>query len=275
MPERRTWVACSVADLRAQPNPQAERVSQLLLFSPCRVEGEAPGWLWVVGPDGYKGWIRASHTLSGHLPTPVWKVSQPMVVAREAVTDQVLGRMALDTRFWGEMDGPRIWLTWPSGRAGWVPLDAARPAHWTGTAQDVVDLAGELIGVPYLWGGTSPFGFDCSGLVQRLYHFVFNRWLPRDSRDQRNYGEPVPDISQLRPGDLLFSPGHVGIWAGDGKLIHASAHAGQVVITALDPPEDRYGEGLRAQFLGGVRPISARGAPPLTGVEEGINCRSP
>ncbi len=249
----RIWVNCTVADLRAKPDDRAERVSQLLLFSQCELLDKAPGWQKVRGPDGYEGWLKESLVSKDELPEPQWKVWSPVATVREVGTNRVLGRMALDTRFFGYEQGEVVHVPWAKGRVGWVAKDALKPASWTGTRQDLLSLAEELLGVPYLWGGTSPFGFDCSGYVQRLFHVVFNMWLPRDSCDQKKCGTRVPRLQYLAPGDLLFFPGHVGLWLGDGYMIHASGRDGQIAILRLQPPEGSHAVDLVSKFLWGAR----------------------
>lgn len=244
-----------VADLREEASAHAQRVSQALFFTPLVELEFREGWRRVRTPDGYEGWIRESHTEFFPYTEPQWKVAIPIVEVNDGGTGRVLGRLTLDTRFPGTLEGDMIHLIWPDGRTGLLPRSAVRPCWWSGDIRDLLDLAQRLVGTPYLWGGTSAFGFDCSGLVQRLFHFVFNRWLPRDSRDQRNVGLRRPELGELVPGDLLFFPGHVGLWLGEGRMVHASAHAGQVVVTRLDPPEDSYARRLRETFEFGVSVI--------------------
>lgn len=99
---------------------------------------------------------------------------------------------------------------------------------------NVVDFAKNFLGVPYLWGGTSPnTGFDCSGFVQYVYAY-FGVNLPRTSQEQVSAGEKIDtSIDSLKPGDLLFwgdsnAPHHVGIYIGNGQYIQAP-HTGDVV----------------------------------------------
>ncbi len=247
------WVASTVADLRGEPDDRAERVSQLLLFSLCEELEGTPGWWKVRGPDGYVGWVKELHTAPGDRPDPRWKVCVPVAVVRDTRSDRVLGRMALDTRCPGATQAARVHVPWPTGEVGWVARGVVRPSAWVGTMKDVLAMAQQLVGVPYLWGGTSPFGFDCSGFVQRLFHAVFNRWLPRDSEDQKGFGTRIPDPYRLQPGDLAFFPGHVGIWLGDGRFAHASGRVGQVAVTGLIPPDGTYAQQLGEAFLCGVR----------------------
>lgn len=97
------------------------------------------------------------------------------------------------------------------------------------SASQIINYASQFLGVPYVWGGTSPSGFDCSGLVQYTYgHFGIN--LPRVAADQQQVGLMVTR-DQLQPGDLVFfgDPAHhVGIYVGNGMMLHAP-HTGDVV----------------------------------------------
>jgi len=104
------------------------------------------------------------------------------------------------------------------------------------SGQAVVADASKYLGVPYVWGGSSPSGFDCSGLVQYVYGQE-GVSLPRTSEEQATAGQPVASLAQAQPGDLVFfagsdgtasSPGHVGIYIGNGQMIDAP-HTGTSV----------------------------------------------
>lgn len=124
---------------------------------------------------------------------------------------------------------------------GGLEAGATGPDATTGgtgdLGQQVVDLAEEYQGIPYLWGGTDPeVGLDCSGFVQHVFRRV-GIDLPRVSRDQALEGRPVASLEEARPGDLLAfgSPvNHVAIYVGDGKMIEAPHRGGVVRITEVD-----------------------------------------
>ena len=105
-----------------------------------------------------------------------------------------------------------------------------------GHASTLTALAKQYLGAPYLWGGRSPFGIDCSGYVQILFKMT-GLMLPRDASQQINHGENINFVSEAEPGDLAFFGNeegdiiHVGIVIEDFKIIHAS---GKVRIDKLD-----------------------------------------
>ena len=97
-----------------------------------------------------------------------------------------------------------------------------------------VRLARQQLGVPYVWGGSSPAGFDCSGLVSWIYGRL-GISLPHNAAAMYGVGRPVP-VSAMRPGDLVFFSGlgHVGLYIGRGRMIHAPQSGRNVEIEALD-----------------------------------------
>lgn len=96
----------------------------------------------------------------------------------------------------------------------------------------VLQIAYRYLGVPYVWGGTTPSGFDCSGFVQYVYA-QRGIYLPRTTYEQVNVGRRV-SRSQLRAGDLCHFPGHVGIYIGGGQMIHAPRPGDSVRVASID-----------------------------------------
>ena len=144
------------------------------------------------------------------------------------------------------------------GLMGYVSADyitvyeGEMPDYSSTGGQAAVDLAMQFLGVPYVWGGTSPSGFDCSGLIYYVYGQL-GYSLNRVADDQMKNGIPV-SFEELAPGDLVgFGTGgyasHIGMYIGDGKMIHAP-HTGDVV-KITDITTGYYA----SRFLGGRRII--------------------
>lgn len=117
-----------------------------------------------------------------------------------------------------------------------IPTQAAAPpgAHAV-TGQHAVDIAMQYRGVPYVWGGASPAGFDCSGLVLYVYRQL-GVTLPHNALAQSGIGARVPSLAQAQPGDLLFfySPvSHVAIYIGNGQMIAAPTFGERVQVQSV------------------------------------------
>ena len=159
---------------------------------------------------------------------------------------------------WVEPDW--VCVDYNDGLMGYVPskylkvFEGDMPSGSYG-GKAAVDVAAQFLGVPYVWGGTSPSGFDCSGLMQYVYKQL-GYSINRVAADQMKNGIPVA-WEDLAPGDLVgfySSPGsgyvsHIGMYVGDGKMIHAP-HTGDVVRYA-----DLEGSYYQKRFAGGRRII--------------------
>ncbi|TBR15850.1 C40 family peptidase [Rugosibacter aromaticivorans] len=123
------------------------------------------------------------------------------------------------------------------------PLRVSFIDRATATAQDVIDKAVALLGIPYRFGGNTPeSGFDCSGFVRHVFRTGFGLILPRSALEQSKAGQPVP-ATDLKPGDLVFfntmrrAFSHVGIYLGNDQFVHAP-HTGDRV--RVDSMSDSY-----------------------------------
>ena len=122
-----------------------------------------------------------------------------------------------------------------AGSAGIGSASAVTAANPNGaTGADVVADAKKYLGVPYVWGGTDPSGFDCSGLVQHVFKDL-GVAVPRLVRDQMNAGQTIPSLDAAKPGDLLVMNGveHIGIYVGNNKYLHAPEPGQKVQISDI------------------------------------------
>jgi cell wall-associated NlpC family hydrolase len=257
----RRSVTAPLLDMTATPDADAERATQLLHGEGFAVYDEKDGLAWgqALG-DGYVGWVAAAGlgppvagdarvtALAAHL-YPV-----PDIKRRPDAALPFLARLDLDET-----------AEAPAGFAAVRGGGYVCRAHLAPQGGDAVDHAARFLGVPYLWGGRSAAGLDCSALVQ-LALAATGVAAPRDSDMQAALiGAAVPEGAPLRRGDLVFWRGHVGLVADKGLLVHANAHHMAVVREPLAEAEARIAEAGGGPVTGRRRlcPGSHAWAPPV------------
>jgi cell wall-associated NlpC family hydrolase len=235
-----------VAPIRHAPRADAAIDSEALQGETVRVfETTAEGWCWVqLEADGYVGFV-AAEAIGPIAPEPTHRVTALRTFVYPAADMKLppLATLAFGSRIaLGEpaetRKTPYFWLADGSGAVvarHVAPVDAPPEA-------DFVAVAARFLETPYLWGGRSAFGIDCSGLVQAALAAT-GRAAPRDSDQQAAaLGAPVEGgvDADLARGDLVFWTGHVGILRDATTLLHASGHHMAVVAEPLDVAIARY-----------------------------------
>jgi cell wall-associated NlpC family hydrolase/regulator of replication initiation timing len=169
---------------------------------------------------------------------------ESQLAARQAVLSSAQGEIAQlvaqqEQQQWQSVSGgaaPAVNQPGPAADPGapLPPSDESLPALPPPTAGAAVSIAMQYLGVPYVWGGASPSGFDCSGLVMYVYAQI-GIYLPHSAAAQYNSGTPI-SYSELAPGDLVFFGrpiSHVGIYIGGGRMIHAPFEGAVVSISSV------------------------------------------
>jgi cell wall-associated NlpC family hydrolase len=217
--------------LRAEPAPDAPLMTEALLGERVTVyEFDDEGWAWgQLADDGYVGWLPANALLPPRA-APTHKVTALRTLAFPGpsiklppVATPPLGAKLAVTR---EQDRFAV------SPIGFLPANHLAPLEHQET--DFVAVAERFLGVPYLWGGKTNYGLDCSGLVQ-VALAACGVACPRDSDMQESaLGKPV-GIETARRGDLVFWKGHVAIVRDDKTLLHANAFHMAVAIEPTAP----------------------------------------
>lgn len=234
----------SLVDLRREASTRSERVSQALYGTPITIISAQEEWRLIETPDAYRGYVEDKHLSEASEGTGhEWKIKDPFACVHSLETEERLMCFAFDTRFVAEEIGKRLIFSLHAGEKVYLPRQSATEAANILDLATLGHLAHGFVGTPYLWGGVSSFGFDCSGFVQCLFHYCFNRWLPRDTVDQKKLGDSI-SLTELSLGDLCFFPRHVALSLGDGWIVHANRHRNAVSVDQLLNPLEPYGRKL-------------------------------
>jgi cell wall-associated NlpC family hydrolase len=291
----------SVANHRSLPQHSAELMTQTLLGTPVRVLKKQGAFYLVKTPDNYLAWIDGGgvKTMS-QAQFETWKKADKVIftvdyghayltadINSQRVSDLVNGNilqlLATENNFYK--------VAYPDGRIAYLPkANAKLYQQWvkkaSPSAEEILTSAKTFIGVPYLWGGTSVKGVDCSGFTKSAY-FLNGIIIPRDASQQALVGLPIDVmeneyisvekcLKNLKAGDLLFFSlskrrginggrvTHTAIYMGNGEFIQS---AGMVKINSLVPTAANYDEGQSVTLVGARRILTEIGKSEITKVE--------
>ena len=253
----------SVGNLRGKPSHSSELVSQAVLGTKLKILKRTGEWYMVQTPDNYISWIDHggikvmsdknfdNYYLNNYVFSDVYGFSYETINKEKIVSDLVLGSVlnVIDT------ESNYYKIRYPDGRIGLVDMNSVISISSLRdnkkSESNLLEYALGLRGIPYLWGGTSTKGFDCSGFTKTVY-MMNGLNIPRDASQQINEGKLIDKErkwSKLTVGDLMFFGyykngrrriDHVAMWIGDGKFIQASKNVRINSVHSSSPIYDKY-----------------------------------
>lgn len=294
-------VRLSVANNRKSPAHYAEMVTQMILGTPVQILKKEKGYSLVRSPDRYISWVETEAlAVMDAAGFEQWRRADKLVytedygsaysradVTSERVSDLVKGNLLK----WLGKENKFYKVAYPDGRIAFIPLKTAQKyKQWISRpnpdARQILATAKTLIGTPYLWGGTSMKGVDCSGFTKTSY-FLNGIILPRDASQQALIGEPVDIyeadtvslskcLKNLQAGDLLFFAAakggvarprvtHTAIYMGNGEFIQS---AGMVRINSMVPSAADYADFQSRTLVSARRILNEIGTPQITRIDQ-------
>ena len=244
---RQAVISAAVAPVHKQPAFSSEMITQAMLWENIQIMATNDNWYKICMEDGYDGWIHSFY-LQNRDPAP----EEYIFVTKRAVpvfheinkTSSIRALLSFGTYVpMEEHNGAFCKICLPDGRPAYIEFQEQVEVM---SREAIIELAISLLGVPYLWGGKSSFGYDCSGFVQMVLKTTGIN-VQRDTSKQietKDLKKIHIDVSE--PGDLIFFAennriNHVAFILGEGKIIHCS---GQVKIESILEGEQGFSKHL-------------------------------
>lgn len=278
--QKKEWgvIDVSVCNMRTEGDYDAGMATQGVLGMPVQIL-EDGDWLKVRTPEGYEAYVhnrsvkpmtRSELTAWNTAPQVVVTVLWTGIYEKPNETSQIVGDAVATNRLrLIGTQGKFYQVAFPDGRTGYLSKRGADElAHWRKSLDNspaaILATAKRFVGIPYMWGGMSPKGMDCSGFVRTvlLCHDII---IPRDASQMATKGQRIdifpsqsegytdvkPDFSGLKPGDLLFfgrkataekpaHVSHVGFYLGNGRFIHSLGMVQEASFNETDADYDAY-----------------------------------
>lgn len=252
-------------------------VTQARLAEPVKAHRQQDGWYEVEMSDTYKGWVSPMDlVLTDRESWEKYQLSPQVLITAHFTyvyrnkdfcpqgkdAASLLHAVTLCTQLKLVTEESNCYqVLLPDGQVGYVKKDDGEviPAFNQiplRSAESIIALAKEFLGLPYFWGGTTPYGYDCSGMVQTIYKMNGIHVL-RDAHQQYAMGEAVSK-DELQMGDMIFwstykaGASHVGFYIENGQYIHSGSSRG-IAVNSFNPSDENYSEELDKKYLGARR----------------------
>jgi len=248
----------TVAGIFSAPQFQSEMISQSLLWEKLEVLEKKGNWYKAKQCDDYIGWIHKFYIIelkneikksATYIETnPLGQIFTHPDINSETIQNCTFGTIlpATDTKKINNNWWHKVIL--PDNKNGWLLNNGYKKC--TSIRETIQEISVKLLGIPYVWGGRSSYGFDCSGFIQTIFKFC-GIPLPRDSKDQFAVSSLIEqDSNENLRGDLIFFSkndkiNHIAISLGGNQFIHSS---GYVKKNSLNPLDENYDKSLSEMY---------------------------